>query len=98
MSALSRLKNRQSPGPDQLPAEIWKYAPREVHKALLAHFNKAFPNAESPRSWKVADIVMIIKKKKTPRSPRATAQSRSLAPYIKYIRLFASRTPQGGDR
>ena len=70
MSALSRLKNRKSPGPDQLPAEIWKYAPREVHKALLAHFNKAFRNAESPRSWKVADIVMIFKgKKKDPTLP-----------------------------
>ena len=70
MSALSRLRNRKSPGPDQLPAEIWKYAPREVHKALLAHFNKAFRNAESPRSWKVADIVMIFKgKKKDPTLP-----------------------------
>ena len=70
MSALSRLKNRKSPGPDQLPAEIWKYAPREVHKSLLAHFNQAFRNAESPRSWKVADIVMIFKgKKKDPTLP-----------------------------
>ena len=70
MTALARLKNRKAPGPDQLPSEIWKYAPREVHKALLAHFTKAFRNAESPRSWKVADIVMIFKgKKKDPTLP-----------------------------
>ena len=70
MTALARLKNRKAPGPDQLPSQIWKYAPREVHKALLAHFTKAFRNAESPRSWKVADIVMIFKgKKKDPTLP-----------------------------
>ena len=64
LSALARLKNRRAPGPDQLPAEIWKYAPRSVHLALLAHFNKSFAQAISLRAWKVADIVVIFKGKK----------------------------------
>ena len=70
MMALSRLKNREAPGPDRLPAEIWKYAPRSVHRALLAHFNKALSEASVPSSWKTADIVMIFKgKKKDPTLP-----------------------------
>ena len=70
MMALSRLKNRKAPGPDRLPAEIWKYAPRSVHRALLAHFNKALSEASAPSSWKTADIVMIFKgKKKDPTLP-----------------------------
>ena len=70
MTALSRLKNRKAPGPDRLPAEIWKYAPRTVHRALLAHVNKALSEASAPTSWKIADIVMIFKgKKKDPTLP-----------------------------
>ena len=30
-----RLKTRKA-RPDQVPAEIWKYVPREVHKALFS--------------------------------------------------------------
>ena len=56
MSALSRLKNRQSPGPDQLPAEIWKYAPREVRKALLRTSTKRFEtqNRLDPGRWQIS--------------------------------------------
>ena len=70
--ALSRLKHRKAAGPDGVPAELWKFAPRSVHIALLAHFNKAFKEAASPDSWKIADVIMIFKgKKKDPTLPES---------------------------
>ena len=62
MTALALLQIRKPPGTDQLRAEIWTYAPIAVHKALLEHFNKAFSEATSPGSWKVADIVMMFQR------------------------------------
>ena len=75
LSALALLKNRKAPGPDQLPAEIWKYAPRSVHLALLAHFNTSSAQAVSPRAWKVAE-------RRTPPCLRVTAPSLLLTQYI----------------
>jgi len=60
--AVGKLKNRKSPGIDQIPAELIKAGSRTIcyaiHKLIISIWNKE----ELPEEWKESIIVPIYKK------------------------------------
>ena len=69
-SALHRRRHKKAPGPDGIPVELWKLAPRHFRLSLLAHYNQIFSLATAPPDWGPAIVIMIYKgKKKDPKSP-----------------------------
>ena len=68
--ALHRMRHKKAPGPDGIPVELWKLAPRHFRLSLLAHYNQIFALATAPPDWGPAIVIMIYKgKKKDPKSP-----------------------------
>ena len=69
-AALQRMRHRKAPGPDGIPVELWKFAPRSFRLSLLDHYNQIFHAATAPSNWGPAIVIMIYKgKKKDPKSP-----------------------------
>lgn len=66
--AIRRLKNRKSPGPDNIHNELLKYGGENLHEILTVMFNKILQEGKVPTEWKDSITVPIFKKgdKKTP--------------------------------
>jgi hypothetical protein len=63
VEAISRLKNGKSPGPDGVPAEVFKYGGHELtshmHEFIVACWN----DEKIPSRWRSSNIVTIYKRK-----------------------------------
>ena len=73
LQATRRMKSRKAPGPDDIPAECWRFLPHPVKQLLLKHFNDCFLGGYAPEHWKLAKVVMLFK--------RGTKNSRSPSSY-----------------
>ena len=61
LQATRRMKSRKAPGPDDIPAECWRFLPHPVKQLLLKHFNDCFLGGFAPEHWKLAKVVMLFK-------------------------------------
>jgi len=61
-AAANNLKNNKAPGPDGIPAEIFKYGGNLLRR-LHSFINNAWASNILPTQWKAANIIMIYKKK-----------------------------------
>ena len=61
--AISKLKKGKSPGPDELPAEIFIYAGKGLLEELLKLFNKIKETKVIPDQWNLVHITTIYKNK-----------------------------------
>ena len=61
LQATRRMKSRKAPGPDDIPAECWRFLPHPVKQLLLKHFNDCFLGGYAPEHWKLAKVVMLFK-------------------------------------
>ena len=62
-AAANNLKNNKAPGPDGIPAEIFKYGGNLLLRRLHSFISNAWASNILPTQWKVANIIMIYKKK-----------------------------------
>ena len=60
--AVAKLKNRKSPGPDEITNEMLKYGGETLCAELALLFNKILENGEVPESWKHSFTIPIFKK------------------------------------
>ena len=60
-AALKGTKRGKAPGPDQIPAELWKELD-QGRGALLSFFNKCWAEASFPDQWRESTVVGIFKK------------------------------------
>ena len=61
--AISKLKKGKSPGPDELPAELFINAGKGILEELLKVLNKIKKSKEIPDQWNWVDITTIYKNK-----------------------------------
>lgn len=64
MIAANKMKNKKSPGPDNLTPEFIKAAVKLNPEVFLQVFNNNLANGTFPKSWKKAKLVLIKKPKK----------------------------------
>ncbi|EYC10880.1 hypothetical protein Y032_0053g2350 [Ancylostoma ceylanicum] len=62
-AALARMKNGKSPGPDNLPSEVWKIAEGAGTRWLSSFFNEMVAEGKLPSSWTTSTTVPIWKGK-----------------------------------
>ena len=62
-AAANNLKNNRAPGPDGIPAEIFKYGGNLLLRRLHSFIRNAGASNILPTQWKDANIIMIYKKK-----------------------------------
>ena len=62
-SKYGNLKDNKAPGPDGIPAEIFKYGGNLLLRRLHSFINNAWASNILPTQWKAANIIMIYKKK-----------------------------------
>ena len=60
-AALRRLKPGKSPGPNEIPGELYKHAPYILKLFLLDHYNQCFETREVPATWLFSEVVMLVK-------------------------------------
>lgn len=63
-TAVQQLKNRKSPGTDNITNEMIKYGGREIHQEITKLFQNIIRTGEVPREWKTSLSVPIYKKGK----------------------------------
>lgn len=61
-NTLRQLKNNKSPGPDNLPAELFKYAAEPLADELTPMLRHIWETNNIPNEWKKGTIVTIPKK------------------------------------
>jgi len=61
-NALINSKSGKAPGENDLAADLFKYAPGEVHKRLLALYNRISHKEKVPKDFTKAVVVLIYKK------------------------------------
>ena len=64
--AISKMKSKGAPGPDDVPPSFLKALAPSALKELLAIFNASFKNAACPQVWKNATIIPLLKANKPP--------------------------------
>ena len=67
-TAIKQLKNKKSPGEDQIHAEFLKHAGKEARNSIRMWFQKIWEMAVVPSLWKKAIVVPILKADKDPLS------------------------------
>lgn len=60
--ALSKSKNKKTPGPDGIPFEFFKTLPQEWIKYLLTLLNATLEQESSPKKWCNISFNMLYKK------------------------------------
>lgn len=68
-AAVCTFKPRKAPGPDGLPAEIWRVVFRVKPDLLLGMYNACLSAGVFPKRWKVARLVLVGKGKGDPELP-----------------------------
>ena len=61
--AIDSLKNGKAPGPDGIPAEIYKCGDEDLCHALLSIFLRCWQTGEVPKQWLHAVVSTLYKKK-----------------------------------
>ena len=61
--AIKSLKNQKSPGPDGLPAEVFKFGGYLLKRKLHKLFRKVWSTGIIPQDWKDSLIIALFKKK-----------------------------------
>ena len=61
--AVKGLKNNKAPGPDGIPAEIYKHGGQYMLHRLHQFITTAWTSKQLPQQWKDANIVTIFKRK-----------------------------------
>jgi len=59
---LAQMPNRKAPGPNGLPAECIKHAPREYHDLLYDSFRLFLATGRAPQAWKHSETILLFKK------------------------------------
>ena len=59
---IQRAGLRKAPGKGNVPAELWRHAPREIKDLLLEAVNKALNGEDMPAYWKGGSIRFLFKK------------------------------------
>ena len=69
---MKKLKNRKSPGPDDISNEMIKYGDNGLINQLTLLLQTIFAQLEIPSDWKVSTIIPVFKKgnKKDPENYR----------------------------
>jgi len=67
-TAIKQLKNRKSPGEDQIHAGFLKHAGKEARNSICTWFQKIWETAVVPSLWKKATVVPMLKANKDPTS------------------------------
>lgn len=62
-NAVKLLKNGKAPGPDSLPAEIFKHGGRQLRAKLHTLFQKIWKEETVPKDFRDASVVNIYKRK-----------------------------------
>ena len=62
MRAIRSCKNKKSPGPDQIPYEVWKVMPSKVLYRVATLFDQFVIRNETPTQWEVANGIPLYKK------------------------------------
>ena len=62
-SALGKMKNGKAVGPDNIPAEVWKYLGTAGVKYLTDIFNRIMEGEKMPDKWRRSILVPIFKNK-----------------------------------
>lgn len=70
LAAATKLKNRKSPGPDGIPAEVIKAAAATVPDILLTVMNTALQRGKFPDIWKTATLKLIPKEGNSELTPK----------------------------
>lgn len=60
--AIKNLKNRKSPGQDEIPNELLKYGGPKLVKELTTLFNKITTTGKVPAEWKKSITIPVFKK------------------------------------
>jgi hypothetical protein len=74
--AIKQLKNRKSPGEDQIHAEFLKHAEKEARTSIRMWFQKIWETGIVPSLWKKARVVPLLK---TGKGPKSTAIYRPIS-------------------
>ena len=67
--ALRKLKNKKSPGPDEVTNEIMKHLDNTTLLKLLEIFNYSWETGTLPQIWREALMIPVFKKGKDKRKP-----------------------------
>lgn len=62
-AALKKMKNGKAPGPDDVPAEVWKLLGRRGSEILTTLFNRIIADGAAPHEWSTSVTVPIYKGK-----------------------------------
>ena len=62
-TAIKETSNNKAAGPSGLTYECWKYASKEVHKALQEIFDRIISHKKMPSGWKKTNTILIPKPK-----------------------------------
>ena len=65
---VKQLKNGKSPGPDQLPNELIKHFPHELHTLIFDYFRLCWKHGKTPDAWKQS-LTLLFYKKGDPAEP-----------------------------
>jgi len=71
--AIQQLKNRKSPGEDQIHAEFLKQAGKEARTSIRMWFQQIWETGIVPSLWKKNNVVPVLK---TGKDPKSTASYR----------------------
>jgi hypothetical protein len=70
---IKSLPNNKAPGPDNIPNKIIKNLSKKAIVQLHYIINAIIKLQHFPRQWKIATVVPILNKIKTPQTPATTA-------------------------
>ena len=98
-SILKAVKNNKAPGPDDIPAEVFKWLDTDTQTHLLFLFNQILSTGKIPSEWKKATVVEIYKGKGSHTDPEMYRPI-SLLPtaYKIFARILQKRLEEAVDR
>ena len=85
--AITRMKSHKAPGPDEAPAELFKWLDSHGEAALLDIFQEVWNKGTIPQDWKHALVVTIYKGKGLDTDP---SNYRPISLLNSMYKLFAS--------
>ena len=65
-SAIEKMKGKGAAGPDNIPPSFLKSLGPLALQELLPIFNSSFSLAHCPQTWRVANIIPLLKAGKSP--------------------------------
>ena len=72
---LENINSSKAPGPDNIPARVWKEAATPIAPMLAYIFQQSLDKGVVPEDWKIANITPIFKKNDRSKPSITTTQS-----------------------